>query len=159
MPPTANEGGREGPLTIEGHGHERKEPTKKEPAAARQESRNGGARLSPLIAERKPAAGLAEEDAHSAQEQRLLSEDPLSQTTTDEPTALEALNAPNPFLSDPSKSQDQRQLLEKVQYKLHTIQSIINGSEGSSGGGLPPGTTPSLGGRANLLSNCVNSIE
>lgn len=49
--------------------------------------------------------------------------------------------------------------MEKVQYKLHTIQSIINGSEGSSLGGLPPGTTTSLGGRANLLSNCVNSIE
>jgi hypothetical protein len=89
-----------------------------DPPSHKSESRNEGARLHPMIAARKHLEELTDGDEN---QQLLQNEDPLSQTTTDEPTALEALNAHNPFGSKNNRSYDQQQLLEKVQYKLHTI--------------------------------------
>ena len=66
-----NEFGLENSLRIVKQGGERIETTPKESKASRPASRNSGARLFPLIAERKPEAGYAKGEVLSEQEQRL----------------------------------------------------------------------------------------
>lgn len=65
MPPTAAAGRPEGAADFKRKAEETKESTLIEPTGPRPESRNDGAHLSPLIAERKPFAGFADRDDNS----------------------------------------------------------------------------------------------